>query len=135
MIPAEARRQLMTDHRPAVDEALLEAGRQGVKDFSLLLLDLRDERAQKMAADVADLEVLRGIVAAAETSQSAPVLVAIQPAAQAAALMSDHSRKAKQKFATRLAANRYRLIVIGDGGITWAVGAIAPHGPTGRVVG
>jgi uncharacterized protein (DUF302 family) len=84
----------------------------------MLLLDLRDDRAQKMAVDFADLSTLRNIVATAEQEKSAPVLIACAPSVKAATIMSGH-----RKFGVRLPANRFRLIVVGSGGITWALGA------------
>jgi hypothetical protein len=92
-------------------------------DATMLLLDLRDDRAQKMAVDFADLSTLRNIVATAEQEKSAPVLIACAPTAKAATIMSGHSKKSKRKFGVRLPTNRFRLIVVGSGGITWALGA------------
>lgn len=135
MIPGAARRQLLTDFHEPVQQAVRDAASHGVGDATMLLLDLRDERAQKMAADVADLDTVRNIVAVAEKDQSAPILIAYAPSLQAAELMRGHSRKAKRKFAAQLPANRFRMIVVGNGGITWAVGAVNSDGPTGRVVG
>jgi hypothetical protein len=129
MIPAAARRQLMSDFHEPVQQAVRDAAQQGVGDATMLLLDLRDERAQKMAADVADLDTVRNIVATAEEDHSAPILVAYTPSEQAAALLKGHSRKAKRKFATQLPTNRFRIIVVGSGGITWAVGAVNLAGP------
>lgn len=135
MTPGAARRQMLTDFHQPVQQAVREAASQGVSDATMLLLDLRDDRAQKMAADVADLDSVRNIVAAAEQDHSAPILIAYTPSVQAAVLMREHSRKAKRKFAVPLPANRFRMIVVGNGGITWAVGTIDAGGPTGRVVG
>lgn len=135
MIPRTARRQLLTDFYEPVQQAVRDAASNGIADATMLLLDLRDERAQKMAADVADLDTVRNIVSAAEKDQSAPILIASTPSSQAAGLMRGHSRKAKRKFAVELPRNRFRMIVVGNGGITWAVGAVNSDGPTGRVVG
>lgn len=135
MIPGAARRQLLADFHEPVQQALRDAAKTGAGGATMLLLDLRDERAQKMAADVADLETVRNVVATAERDHTAPILIAYAPSLQAAALMEDHSRKAKRKFAAELPANRFRMIVVGNGGITWAVGAVNADGPTGRVVG
>ena len=123
MVPAAARRQLMNDFRQPVRRAAHNAAVQGMGDATMLLLDLRDDRAQKMAVDFADLSTLRNIVATAEKEKSAPVLIACAPSVKAATIMSGHSKKSKRKFGVRLPANRFRLIVVGSGGITWALGA------------
>ena len=125
MAPATARHQLMSDFHEPVQQAVRDAALQGVTDATMLLLDLRDESAQKMAADVAERETVRNIVSSAEQNESEPNLVAYEPSSQAAALMEGHSRKAKRKFAATLPANRFRMIVVGGGGITWAVGAVS----------
>lgn len=135
MAPPAARRQLMNDFQEPMQRAMRDAVAEGLHNTTMLLLDLRDDRAQKLAADVADLTVVRDIVAAAEKNQSAPVLVTCATTEQAAKLMRGRSRKSKSKFAIDLPPNRFRLIVVGSGGITWAVGAIEADGPTGRVVG
>ncbi len=135
MAPPAARRQLMNDFQTPMRQAMRAAVADGLDHTTMLLLDLRDGRAQKLAADVADLTVVRDIVAAAEQDQSAPVLVACATSEQAAKWMHGCSRKSKRKFATDLPPNRFRLIVVGSGGITWAVGAMEGEGPTSRVIG
>lgn len=135
MVPAAARRQLMSDFQEPVQQAVRDAAAQGLAGATMLLLDLRDDRAQKMAADVADLDTVRNIVIRAEQDKSAPVLIACATTPKVAKLMRGHSKKSKRKFAVELPPNRFRMIVVGSGGITWAVGAINADGPTGRVVG
>jgi len=122
MIPAAARRQLMSDFRQPVRQAVREAAVEGIGGTTLLLLDLRDGRAQKMAVDFTDLATLRSIVATAEQENSAPVLITCASSAKAETVMRTHSKKSKRKFAARLPANRFRMIVVGSGGITWALG-------------
>ncbi len=135
MAPATVRRKLMNEFHEPVQHAYRDATALGVAEATMLLLDLRDERAQKMAAEVADLDAVRNVVSSAEAAKIAPVLIAYATSVQAAKIMRGHSKKAKSKFALTLPANRFRMIVVGSGGITWAVGAVASGGPTGRVVG
>jgi hypothetical protein len=123
MVPAAERRQLMNDFGQPVRQAAHDAAVQGIGDATMLLLDLRDDRAQKMAVDFADLSTLRNIVATAEQEQSAPVLIACATSAKAATIMRSNSKKSNRKFAARVPTNRFRLIVVGSGGITWALGA------------
>lgn len=123
MVPAAARRQLMNDFGQPVRQAAQDAAVRGIGDATMLLLDLRDDRAQKMAVDFADLTTLRNIVVTAEQDNSAPVLIACATSANAATMMRSHSKKTKRKFAVQLPTNRFRLIVVGSGGITWALGA------------
>lgn len=135
MAPATARRQLMNDFHGRLQQAFQDLLAKGLGDATILLLDLRDDRAQKMAADVADMDVVRDLVASAEKDDTVPVLVAGTTSQQAARLMRGRSRKSKSKFAVVLPPARFRIIVVGSGGITWAVGAVEAEGPTGRVVG
>jgi hypothetical protein len=123
MVPAAARRQLMNDFGQPVRQAAHDAAVRGIGDATLLLLDLRDDLAQKMAVDFADLSTLRNIVTTAEQDKAAPVLIACATSAKAATIMRGHSKKSNRKFSVRLPANRFRLIVVGSGGITWALGA------------
>jgi hypothetical protein len=122
MVPAAARRQLMNDFGQPVRQAVHDAAVRGIGDATMLLLDLRDGRAQKMAVDFADLTTLRNIVVTAEQDNSAPVLIACATSASAATIMRSYSKKTKRKFAAQLPTNRFRLIVVGSGGITWALG-------------
>jgi hypothetical protein len=120
----------MNDFRQPVRQAAHDAAVQGIGDTTMLLLDLRDDRAQKMAVDFADLSTLRNIVATAEQDSSAPVLIACATSAKAATIMRGHSKKSKRKFAARLPMNRFRLIVVASGGITWALGATGGVAPS-----
>src|SRR6188472_2474347 len=106
MVSARARRQLMNDFGQPVRQAAHDAAVHGIGDATMLLLDLRDGRAQKMAADFADLSTLRNIVATAEQEHSAPVLIACATSAKAATIMRSYSKKSKRKFASRLPTNR-----------------------------
>jgi hypothetical protein len=117
-------------HEP-IQHAHRQAIAQGVHDATLLVLDLRDERAQKMAAAVADLNTVRDVAAAAERSMITPVLVAYMTCQRAAVLLKGYSKKAKQKFTIKFPADRFRMVVVGSGGITWAVGAIDAVDPNG----
>jgi hypothetical protein len=116
-----ARRQLMNDFHGRVREAVREATLRGIVDATVFLLDLRDELAQKMATEVLDIEAVRKVVTTAEKDQTAPILVACVPALQAASLMRHRSRKTKRKFAALLPCDRFRVIAVASGGITWAL--------------
>jgi hypothetical protein len=121
VILADARHQLMDDFHGRVREAVREAALGGVVDATVFLLDLRDGLAQKMATEVVEIDAVREVVAAAEKDQAAPILMACVPALQAASLMRHRSRKARRKFAARLPRDRFRVIAIAFGGITWAL--------------
>jgi hypothetical protein len=127
-----ARRQLMNDFHGRVREAVREATLRGIVDATVFLLDLRDELAQKMATEVLDIEAVRKVVTTAEKDQTAPILVACVPALQAASLMRHRSRKTKRKFGNPLACDRFRVIAIASGGITWAL--VKSKGTDGTVV-
>jgi hypothetical protein len=129
MMRPNLRRKLMSDFRQPVQKAVRDATASGMFDATTLLLDLRDDRAHKMAADFAELDTLRTIVTKAEGDHTVPVLIACLPSDKAEALLDGLSTKSKRKFATRLAGRRFRMIVIGGGGITWAVGVKEDFGP------
>jgi hypothetical protein len=122
----------MCDFQSPVQRAVQDAAAKGMEDATTLLLDLRDDRAQKMAVDFADLDTLRTIVTRADEDRTVPVLIACLPSDRAEKLMEGLSAKSNRKFAKPLADRRFRMIVIGDGGITWAVGVKKDVGPTER---
>jgi hypothetical protein len=111
----------MNDFHGRVGEAVRDAAARGVVDATVFLLDLRDELAQKMAAEVVDFDTVRNAVDTAEKEHSAPILIACVPALQAASLMRHRSRKSKRKFAAALRCDQFRVIAISSGGLTWAL--------------
>jgi hypothetical protein len=121
VVSPDARRQLMNKFHGRVREAVREATRRGTVDATVFLLDLRDELAQKMATEVADIDAVRNVVTTAEQDHTAPILVACVPAMDAASLMRHRSRKTKRKFAGLLPCDRFRVIAVASGGITWAL--------------
>jgi len=129
MIPSTVRHQLMADFQQPVQEAVRQANLEGVIGATVFLLDLQDERAQKMAAFVADLDTVRNIVTTASEGRTAPILIACGPSQRAAVLMRGLSRKAKRKFGAPLTGDRFRIIVAANGGITWAVGRSSNEQP------
>jgi|GraSoiStandDraft_46_1057282.scaffolds.fasta_scaffold21077_5 hypothetical protein len=114
----QRRRRFAQNCRSSVYRVHAKALAGGMKNPIVLALDLRDRLACEFALSVMTPEKLAKKIAVDTRNDLAPLLVFPMPSDEAAALVGGRSSKAGELLRGAAARSRFRLVIVGHGGLT-----------------
>jgi hypothetical protein len=114
----QLRRRFAQNCRSSVYRVYSKAIATGVRQPVIIVLDLRDRLACEFALSVMTPEKLAKKINVDTRNELAPLLVYPLSSIDAAALMGARSSKAGDLLRTPVAKSRFRLVIVGHGGMT-----------------
>jgi len=129
----QLRRRFAQNCRSSIYRVYSQAVATAVRQPVIIVLDLRDRLACEFALSVMTPEKLAKKINVDTHNELAPLLVFPLSSIDAAALMGARSLKAGDLLRTPVAKARFRIVVVGHGGMTCTNFRIAKKAKTARL--
>jgi hypothetical protein len=126
MATSERRKRMFQFNRERIEQLYVDAVSRGVDRPLIIMCDLLDPAGKALAIGRAGSNEVEKQIATCKDNGHDPSLIMDVPQENAIAVLGNATANARQVLDTEVPDGMFRVAVIGDGGISWAMGRI-PH--------